>query len=579
MRIYFILFIFCLLWLEQAQAEINEPASAPHSMVVSSQHLATQVGLDILQKHGNAIDAAIAMGYALAVVHPCCGNIGGGGFMLVHTAGGKNLVINFREKAPHAIRISDFWDEQGQVIKQHLSGGYEQGRMSAPFLAVGVPGTVLGLEVAHQLLGTVSLKTLIQPAIELAERGYILQDGDIAILNRIAKDLAFWPNVRDIFLPHDQLWQSGQKLVQKNLAHTLKRIQTYGSSEFYRGHLANEWIHDIQKQGGLISKDDLMHYSVEIQKPLVCQYRGYQVVTLPPPASGVTVCQILAMANAFPISQYGFHSAKTMKLMSVIMATAFAERAHYLGDPRFTKINTDELLSEDHLAKLHEKVLNSLAGHSQHLAFIKSANEGNHTTAYLVADSKGNVVAVTYTLNDYFGVRAIPGNTGFFLNNELADFVVPNKGEVTQSPNVMAPDKVPASSISPVFIMKNGRVHYAFATPGGKTIITQIVEAIQNVIDFHQNIQQAVNEPRYHVELDAKKIYFEQGALTDEIKNKLVNAGYVLKLGSPWGATEWGALTALDLTHEAKLGAMDKRRPAGLAKVGEKIIFHLYLNQ
>lgn len=562
------IFLFSLIWLidfnAYSETRSQQPARSEKNMVVSAQHYATEVGLNVLKQGGNAIDAAVAMGYALAVVHPCCGNIGGGGFMLVHQSNGKNIVINFREKAPHAIKPSLFWDQKGNVISSRLTGGYEDGHSSSPYLSMGIPGTVLGFEIAHQLLGSLPLKNLIEPAVNLASQGYRLETGDVDILEKVTKDFLVWPHVSKIFLKNQQPYQVGDRLIQTQLANTLNKIKQGGSARFYHGDLANDLWRESEKGGGVITKDDLANYRVRIQQPLVCHYHGYEVVTLPPPGSGITVCQILAASEKYPLGKWGFHSEQNLKMMAALMYLAFQDRRNHLGDPTFVQVSVERLLSKEHIKTLQLQAEKSLIKPNIQL-FNGNSTEGHQTTAYLVADSKGNVAAVTYTINDLFGSRIIPGELGYFLNNELADFYVPNKGDKTQSPNIMQGDKIPLSAISQVFLIKNGHVDYVFATPGGATIITQIVEVIQNVLDFHMNIKQAIDAPRYHVQNDPRVIFMEKGALSENVQKQLKQNGYTLKFGSPWHSAHWGAINAMHITEKGFEGAMDYRRPAGLA--------------
>lgn len=571
---YFTTFITItlLLFSTPSLAAAPQPATAQHAMVVSSQHLATETGVAILKQGGNAIDAAVAMGYALAVVHPCCGNIGGGGFMLIHLADGKNTFINFREKAPAAIKASLFEDAQGNLRKNALSGGYIAGNLSQPYLPVGVPGTVLGLNTALQKYGTFPLQRIIQPAIALAKNGFILAPGDITFLHANTHSFIAQPNVAAIFLKNQQPYQAGDRLIQTDLANTLMDIAAHGSNAFYRGTIADKIVTASQNNGGILTKQDLANYTLREQTPITCQYRGYTVVTAPPPSSGVTICEMLNIVDGYPLHKLGYHSAESAHYNLEAMRYAFADRNTYLGDPDFIKIPVAHLISPQYAAQIREHIAPDKAGDSHRIGFSSQPKENANTTSFVVLDEHGNAVAVTYTIDDYFGAKIIPGNTGFFLNNELGDFTIkantPNpNGLVQGTANLIAPNKRPLSSMSPTLLMKNHKVLMLLGTPGGGTITTQIVETIENVVDYDMNVKAAVDAPRYHMQWLPDVVYMEPNAFSNETIKKLIQNGYTLKLGSPYGTPEWGAVTAIVVDPKTKLltGAIDRRRPAGLA--------------
>lgn len=538
----------------------TQAATGQQAMAVSSQHYATKVGVDILKKGGNAIDAAVAMGYALAVVDPCCGNIGGGGFMLIHFANGKNTFINFREKAPQAIHTKMFLDSHGNAIKEKSVYGY---------LAVGVPGTVLGLNTALKKYGTMPLKEMIQPAIDLAKNGFVLVPGDNKILNGLEL-FRKQSNVAAIFLKNNQPYKTGDRLIQKDLANTLKLIAQQGSEAFYNGKIADQIVAVSKKNGGVLSKDDFKNYSIVETQPITCSYRGYQIITTPPPGGGVTVCEIFNISEGYPLKSYGFHSTMATHYVTEAMRYAYADRNAYLGDPNFIEIPVNKLISKKYAEQIRRKILPNEAGYSYEIGFVAKAKEKANTTSYVVVDKYGNAVSVTYTLNDDFGADVIAEDTGFFLNNEIDDFAIktdtPNTYELIQGKaNLLAPNKRPLSSIAPTMIMKNNELFMILGTPGGSTIPTQIVETIQNVIDFNMPLQNAVDASRYHMQWLPDVIFIEPNTFSISVMTELKAMNYEFKSGSPFGTIRWGAVTAIMKNANQWDGAVDIRRPAGLA--------------
>ena len=431
----------------QPKSSSSGAASGNQGAVVTSQHLASEVGLNILQQGGNAIDAAVAVGYALAVTEPCCGNLGGGGFMLIHLATGEDIFINFREKAPLAATANLYLDEGGNVVKGLSRNGY---------LAVAVPGTVKGLNYALSKYGTMNLEQVIEPAINLAEKGFILQKGDVEILQ--AGESKFKDaNVRASFLKDDtKTYQVGDLLVQKDLAKTLKTIAKSGGDEFYRGAIAEKIVAASQENGGILTRDDFANYTISEREPIKCNYRGYEVISSPPPGGGTTLCQMLNILSGYQLGELEFHSAESLHLMLSSMVLAYADRNTYLGDPDFVKIPLQKLLSKEYAAKLRSKINNQAIAPQKLKQNISS--EGTNTTHYSVVDRPGNAVAVTYTINSYFGAGVMAKDTGFFLNNEMDDFTakpgVPNQfGLVQGNANKIEPGKRPLSSMSPTIVL------------------------------------------------------------------------------------------------------------------------------
>ncbi|MGH8179743.1 MAG: gamma-glutamyltransferase, partial [Steroidobacteraceae bacterium] len=431
-----------------------KPVIAQHAMVVSAEHLATLAGVDILEQGGNAIDAAVAVGYAEAVVHPCCGNIGGGGFILMHLKDGQNLFLNFREKAPLKATPTMFQDADGHVVPNRSTDSY---------LGVGVPGTVMGLDTALAKYGTMSLKQVLEPAIKLARDGYVLQQGDVAILNDSVRDFAGHPNVAAIFLNHGRPYVAGQRLVQKQLAQTLEQIAADGTDAFYKGPIARAVVAASEASGGILSMQDFADYTVQWETPIRCSYRGYTILSAPPPSSGgTTLCEILQIIKPYPLARWGYGSVNAVHYLAEAERRAFADRNTYLGDPAFVHDPVDELLSPAHAAKLRSTILADKATPSSAIRGELGATEGNHTTHYSVADRYGNAVAVTYTLNFLFGIRQIAGDTGFFLNDEMDDFtskpgVANAAGLVQGKVNEVEPGKRPLSSMTPTIVLRGGK--------------------------------------------------------------------------------------------------------------------------
>ena len=537
----------------------DHPVLARHAMVVSSQHLATEVGVKILKEGGNAIDAAVAVGYALAVVHPCCGNIGGGGFMVVHLASGRNLFLDFREKAPLKATPTMYQNAKGQVVP---------GRSTKTYLSVGVPGTVLGLDTALREYGTMSREKVMAPAIRLAREGYVLEQGDVSILNTRVKDFARHKNVAAIFLNHGKPYVAGERLRQPQLARTLEMISREGSRAFYRGPIARAIVAASRTHGGILSMKDLADYTVQWAKPVDCSYHGYTLVSDPPPSSGgVTICEILQIIKPYPFTKWGYGSVDSLHYLVEAERRAFADRNTYLGDPAFVHNPIDRLLSAQHAAKLRATIRPDAATPSVDVKGSLGPYEGTDTTDYSIVDRHGNAVGVTYTINYLFGLGQIAGDTGFFLNNEMDDFTskpgVPNSfGLVQGKANQVEPGKRPLSSMAPTIVLRGKRLFMVTGSPGGSTIISTTLESFLNVADFGMNVQQAVNAPRVHQQWYPDVVFAEPGLMSPSVERRLRAMGYRFKIIKSWGADE--AIVVNPRTHMLE-GANDRRLPAGLA--------------
>lgn len=542
-------------------------AASTSGIVATSQSLASQVGLQILQQGGNAIDAAVAVGYALAVVEPCCGNIGGGGFMLIHLANGQDHFINFREKAPHAISAELFTDNNGNISSDIMTHNY---------LSVGVPGSVMGLNQALKEYGTLSLQQVMQPAIKLAKQGYMLSPYSAKKIKQNLSLLKIAPNVANIFFNQGIPLHAGDRLIQTQLANTLQQIASGGTQIFYQGDIAKQIVQASNKDHGVLSLTDFKNYTIEQQKPIYCNYRGYQIISAPPPSSGgVTLCEMLQILQYYPLKKWGYHSVESAHINIEAMRYAYADRNQYLGDPDFVYNPIPKLLSQNHIQYIIQQINKNYITNSQKLGLIiNSTTEQPQTTHYSVMDKYGNAVAVTYTLNGDFGAKVIAENTGFFLNNELDDFAIKvghanQFGLVQGSANLIAPNKRPLSSMTPTIITENGKLFLILGSPGGSTITTTILQIIENVIDYGMTINQAVSAPRYHMQWLPDKVFIEKNAFSSNVLSQLQQMGYVINMGSPFNTPQWGAVAAIerDPITDKLIGAIDPRRPDG--SVGE----------
>ena len=536
-----------------------KPVIARHAMVVTDQHLATEVGLRILKEGGNAVDAAVAVGYALAVVNPCCGNIGGGGFMVIHLASGKNLFLDFREKAPLKASPTMYQNAKGEVVP---------GLSTKSFLSVGVPGTVMGLNAALKRYGTMPLARVMAPAIKLARDGYVLEQGDVNVFDTHVKQFARHPNVAAIFLNHGKPYIAGERLRQPQLAKTLQLLARDGSAAFYRGSIARAIVASSEAHGGILSMKDLADYSVAWDEPVQCEYHGYTIVSDPPPSSGgTTICEILQILAPYPLAKWGYGSADSLHYLIEAERRAFADRNSDLGDPAFVRNPVAKLISQEHAAQLRATILPDKATPSSQIKGNLDTHEGTDTTHYSIVDAHGNAVAVTYTINFLFGSDYIAGDTGFFLNDEMDDFTskpgVANAfGLVQGTANQIEPGKRPLSSMAPTIVLRGKRLYMVTGSPGGSTIISTTLESFLNVAEFGMNVQQAVDAPRVHEQWYPDKVFVEPGLLTAAVRRRLEEMGYRFKVVRSWGADE--AIAVDPKTHLLE-GANDRRRPAGLA--------------
>jgi gamma-glutamyltranspeptidase/glutathione hydrolase len=536
-------------------------------MVVTAQHLASQVGVDILKRGGSAIDAAVAVGYALAVVYPAAGNLGGGGFMTIRFADGRKTFLDFREKAPRAASRDMYLDKGGNVIK---------GLTTLGWLAVGVPGTVSGLEYVRKKYGTMRRAALIEPAIELAEDGFILDQGDVDMLGSATEDFRRVPATGEIFLNKGMPFVAGQRLVQRDLAATLRSIGKQGVDGFYGGKTGAAIVSASKAGGGIIDRDDLDRYKTRELPPIECDYRGYHVISAPPPSSGgVAVCEMLNILEAYPLRELGWGSAQALHDEIEAMRHAFVDRNRLLGDPDFVRNPTAELIDKSYAAKIRDSIKPDKAGISSDLGQGAALHEGNNTTHFSIIDDAGNAVSVTYTLNDWFGARVVAPGTGVLLNDEMDDFT-PNPGAanadgfVRGDANAIAPGKTPLSSMTPTIVTRNDKPVLILGTPGGSQIITTVLQTILNVVDFQMNIQEAVDAPRIHHQWLPDVTNVERYALSPDTRRVLESMGYRFDNAQPANhvaAIMVGApsLGGTAIGRNRFYGANDPRRGTGLA--------------
>lgn len=562
-----------------AHAASLPPLPSSTGLVVSSQHLAAEAGTEILRQGGNAIDAAVAVGYAEAVVNPCCGNIGGGGFLTAHLADGRNIFIDFREVAPAAATRDMYLDAAGQPVRGASLYGWK---------AIGVPGTVLGLDTALAKYGTMSRGAVMAPAIRLAREGFVLNEADADILGRGNRLLRQDVTAASIYLhPDGSSYHGGERLVQPALAATLEAINEGGPAAFYTGRIPRN-VEAAAKQGsGIITAADFAAYRITEAAPLTCTYRGHVILSAPPPSSGgTTLCETLNILQAYDLHHVGFHAAEAVHLMSEALRLAFFDRNTYLGDPAFVQNPLNRLLSKDYASRLRGLIEDRATPSAKLGPAEPPAGEKPETTHFSVLDKQGGAVAVTYTINGGFGAGVVAGDTGFLLNDEMDDFALkagePNQfGLVQGSANAIAPGKRPLSSMAPTIVMKEGAVEMVVGSPGGSRIITAVLQTILNMVDYGMNAQEAVDAPRLHHQWLPDVLYAEPYALSPDTRALLERMGYKIQEQAPWGAVALIASGTLAseapkspdhaATEQASAprlfyGANDARRPAGSAR-------------
>lgn len=536
--------------------DIFHPVFGKQGMVASEQELATQVGVEILQQGGNAVDAAVAVGFALAVVLPNAGNIGGGGFMVLHDGkSGENFTVDFREMAPSKASRDMYLDEQGNVV---------DGKSLYTHFAVGVPGTVAGMEYALKKWGSLPLEKVIAPAIKLAEEGFIVSNTLAATLQEETETLGKWESSKKIFFKNDRPLVAGERLVQADLANSLRQIAQQGAKAFYEGEIAQKIVAEMEKHNGLITLEDMKGYQSVERKPIVGEYRGYKIVTMPPPSSGgIHLVQILNMLENYSLADSGSNSAETIHYLAETMKLAYADRSEYLGDPDFVKIPVTGLTSKDYAKELIKAIDPDKA---RPAAEIKPGKpqpyESDQTTHYSVMDKAGNAVAVTYTLNLNFGSGIVAEGTGILLNNEMDDFsakpgVANAFGLIGGDANAVEGKKRPLSSMTPTLVLKNDKPWLVTGSPGGARIITTVLQSILNTIDHGMNPAEAIVTPRVHHQWLPDELRVEEGLSPDTLK-LLVERGHKISEKAPMGRIQ--IIQALD---DGFYGYSDPRNPDG----------------
>ncbi|MFC5409518.1 gamma-glutamyltransferase [Larkinella bovis] len=506
----------------------RQAVTGKNGMVASAHPEASRVGVDMLKAGGNAVDAAVAVQFALAVVYPGAGNVGGGGFMVYRDRSGQAYTLDFREKGPEKAQKDMYLDSAGNVIPSLSITGH---------LASGVPGSVDGMVEAHRRFGKLSWAQVLQPAIDLAEKGVVLTEREALGLNRTKKSfLAVNPDKRYFMKPDTTDWKTGELLIQTDLGQVLRRIQAQGRAGFYEGETARLLVAEMQRGGGIITENDLKNYHAIWRDPLVGTYRNYKIITMPPTSSGgVALLQLLRLVEPYPLRKWGWNSDSTVQVMIEAERRVYADRAKFLGDPDFVKVPVQELIDRNYLKNRWADFSFDRATDSKN---VKGGNlpgyESLETTHFSVVDKDGNAVAITTTLNGGYGSRVVVGGAGFLMNNEMDDFSikpgVPNMfGLIGNQANAVAPGKRMLSSMTPTIVEQEGKLYMVVGTPGGSTIITSVFQTILNVLDHGMTMQQSVNALKFHHQWLPDKTTFENGAFSDETIRKLQARGYILE--------------------------------------------------
>lgn len=519
----------CLCSLGFVRAATREPIRAPNAVVASQHELASKIGADVMQRGGNAVDAAIATAFALAVVYPEAGNIGGGGFMLIRLKDGRATAIDYREKAPAAATRDVFVDRNGELIRG-------EGSSTVGYRAAGVPGTVAGMELALKKYGSgkFTWRQLIEPARRLAAEGYVLSHRLAELFKSYRKDLSLYADSNRIFLRSGNYFKAGDRLVQTDLARTLARLQQFGAAEFYTGETARLIADDMRRNNGLITLADLKNYQAKEREPLRGTYRGHEIISMPPPSSGGTLLlHVLNILETDDVRQMGWASAQKYHLLVEAMRRGFADRAEYMGDPDFADVPFQKLLDKNYAKQRRATIDPTRASSSAAVKFGEiGGTEPTETTHFTIADQAGNVVSNTYTINDLYGAAVTARGTGILLNDEMDDFAArPGKpnlfGLIQGERNKVEPQKRPLSSMTPAIVLrKNGSVWFALGARGGPRIITAVLQSIVNVIDHDMNIQQAIDAPRLHQQWFPDEIAFEEYGISTDTRQILERLGH-----------------------------------------------------
>jgi len=549
------------LWAPAASARLVQPAvaigaartvAAPTYMVVSASAIASAAGRDVMAAGGNAIDAAIATGMALAVTYPTAGNIGGGGFMVIRMPDGRATTIDFREMAPKAAKPEMFTDS---------TGAYSSRIHHNSLMSVGVPGTVAGFALAHSKYGKVKWNTLVEPAVRLAADGFDVPKGLAASLGgAINGKFKNFPASVAAYSKSGTAYAMGERMKLPDLARTLERIRDNGKDGFYRGETARLLAQEMKRGGGLITEDDLANYVAKERAPVTARYRGYEVISMAPPSSGgVAMTEMLNILEGYDLAKAGHNSPQYVHLVVESMRRAFLDRARHLGDPDFSKAPLDRLMSKDYAAQLRKDILPDRATPSAPSQIVQQ-HESDETTHYSVVDASGMAVSVTYTLEAGYGLGAVVPGAGFLLNNEMGDFngkpgVTDSTGLIGTDANLARPGKRMLSSMTPTIVAKDGKLVAVVGSPGGRTIINTVLQVVLNIIDFKMPVQDAVNAPRFHHQWLPDVISFERNGIAPTAVTALEAMGYRLRAGGNQGTAHSIMVDATGV----RIGAPDAR--------------------
>ena len=528
-KIFILLLATSLLFLQFACSKNPQPVSSENGMVVSTSSYASRVGVEILKKGGNAIDAAVAVGFTLAVTYPSAGNLGGGGFMLIHLADGKNITIDYREKAPLSAHRDMYLDDAGEFVPELSIYGAT---------SAGVPGSVAGLIYALERYGTMTLTDVIQPAIDLAKKGFSLEQRDSIYFSNTIPLFSKYPSSMKIFTKDGMPYSTGDLFIQSDLAWTLEQIKENSRDGFYKGKVAEYLVATVKSLGGYITLEDLENYQPVEREPVIGNYHGYKIISMPPPSSGgIALVQMLNILENYNLSDENWGTASYIHKIVEAMKYAYADRTYHLGDADFYPVPIDQLISKDYAKTIFDRIekdKNKAVPSSE----IKSLDvnivyESKETTHYSVYDSYGNAVSTTTTINSSFGSGIVVDGAGFLINNEMDDFsgkpgVMNQFGLLGTEANSIQPEKRMLSSMTPTIILKDDKPYIIIGSPGGSQIITTVLQVVLNCIDFDMNIREAVEAPRIHHQWLPDTLIYEQCALTEEVKKELLEMGYAL---------------------------------------------------
>jgi len=544
----------------RAGAASRMPVRADHGMVASTSAIASQIGVDIMKRGGNAVDAAVAVAFALAVTWPEAGNIGGGGFMLIRSVGGKTEVIDYRERAPLAATRDMYLGRDGKPVEELYEIGYK---------SIAVPGTVAGLALAHKRHGRLSWRELVEPAQRLARGGFVVSDylASRSSTKQVIERLSRFPESRRIFLRDGRPYRAGERFRQPELAATLSRIARKGPREFYEGETARRILADLAANGGIITARDLQEYEPTIREPLRGSYRGYQILTMPPPSSGgIALLQILNILENFDLKALAHNSAEEIHLLVETMRLAFADRAAHLGDTDFVRVPVTGLISKKYAADLSKSIKTDVVTPSIQIRVADPFSyEPSSTTHFSIIDSEGNVVSNTYTLEDAFGSGVTVRGAGLLLNNQMGDFTAapgkPNAyGLIQSEANAIAPRKRPLSSMTPTIILKDGKVLLLIGSAGGPKIINTVLQIFLNIVEYGMDLQQAVDVPRIHHQWLPDEISWEANGVNADTRSLLEARGHKFRERAEADYVGDAHVILVDPATNTRLGASDPRR-------------------